>query len=82
MLLVEPVEPEHLDAGDIVLATVNGTQVVRRFTRTPVPSLSSDDVNDSSVALVASTNVLVDGRVISVVRRLRAPAVMAPIPAT
>jgi repressor LexA len=82
MLLVEPVEPEHLDVGDIVLATVNGTQVVRRFARSPNPVLSSDDVNEATISLGASTNVLVDGRVISVVRRLRAPAVVAPIPAT
>jgi repressor LexA len=81
MLLVEPVEPEHLEEGDIVLATVNGTPLVRRFNASPVARLESDDPKDRVIALGASSNVLIDGRVISVVRRLRAPAAVITPPA-
>ncbi len=81
MLLVEPVTLDALDAGDIVLATESGVQAVRRYNASPSPRLDSDDARMESIVLGAS-GATIDGRVISVVRRLRAPAVMAPLAAT
>jgi repressor LexA len=78
MLLVEPVSQDLLEDGDIVLATLNGVQVVRRF---HAGRLESDDAH-APAALPASGQGGISGRVISVVRRLRAPAISPPIAAT
>ena len=79
LLLVEPVQAAQLEEGDIVLAKDGAGPVVRRFSRTPSPRLQSDD--PVSPMTLLSHGVNVDGRVISVVRRLRAPASLAPAPA-
>ena len=75
MLLVEPVGADQLDEGDIVLATSHGVPVVRHYAHSPVPRLESDDLRATPVVL-GLNGARVDGRVISVVRRLRAPAPM------
>ncbi|MEO5509511.1 MAG: S24 family peptidase [Longimicrobiales bacterium] len=80
MLLVEPVDPGVLDAGDIVLAIAGGMPTVRRYNDSPSPRLESDDSTGGSV-MVATNGDMIQGRVISVVRRLRSPAISAPIAA-
>jgi repressor LexA len=79
LLLVEPVDAGLLDAGDIVLAVAGGMPVVRRYNDSPAPRLESDDA--SSTPVLVGTGTMIQGRVISVVRRLRAPAISAPIAA-
>ena len=81
MLLVEPVSMDQLESGDIVLATVNDAQLVRRYTMQPLPRLESDDARAATV-VIGVNGAKIDGRVISVVRRLRAPAAVAPAIAT
>ena len=81
MLLVEPVTLAQLEDGDIVLATQDSQNIVRRFTPLPVPRLEADDTAITPI-VVGVNSVRVDGRVISVVRRLRAPAPVPPAAAT
>jgi repressor LexA len=81
MLLVEPVSIDVLDDGDVVLASMGAAQLVRRFTRSPVPRLESDDTRATPV-VVGLNGAKIDGRVISVVRRLRAPTAAPPTAAT
>jgi repressor LexA len=76
MLLVEPVTNDQLESGDIVLASTADAQYVRRYAAQPNMHLESDDARAAPVALGPS-GPKVDGRVISVVRRLRAPATVA-----
>jgi repressor LexA len=73
MLLVEPVTHDLLETGDIVFASSNDTQYVRRFSAQPVARLESDDVRATPI-VVTSAGPRIEGRVVSVVRRLRAPA--------
>lgn len=78
MLLVEPADVALLDEGDIVLAAAGDMQMVRRFEPSPVPRLHTDDRNDTPL-VIGTNGTKIVGRVISVVRRLRAPlAVTAP----
>ena len=79
LLLVEPVTAAQLEDGDIVLAKDGSSPIVRRFSRMPTPRLQSDDPD--APATFTGDGVTVDGRVISVVRRLRAPATVSPTPA-
>lgn len=77
MLLVEPVAADLLEAGDVVLATSSGSQIVRRYSPVPTPRLESDDARATTA--VGGNGARIDGRVISVVRRLRAPSAVPTV---
>jgi SOS-response transcriptional repressor LexA len=79
MLLVEPVLADALEDGDLVLGTMNDKPLVRRYAARPTPHFESDS-RDATTLVLGTANARIDGRVISVVRRLRAPTAV-PVPA-
>lgn len=78
MLLIEPVAASDLEDGDLVMGTVNEKPMVRRYAARPTPHFESDN-SEATTLVLGAANARIDGRVISVVRRLRAPTVTAPV---
>jgi repressor LexA len=83
LLLVDPVIEDALDDGDLVVARVSGERTVKRYRR------NGDHVNLESnapgvlpIGVRREDRFEVEGRVISVVRRLRSPraAGVSPLP--
>ena len=75
MLLVEPVVEQELEDGDLVVARIDGERRIRRFRSTPggvVLEASAPAFAPLSVQR-GSSGFIVEGRVLSVVRRLRSP---------
>jgi repressor LexA len=79
LLLVEPVEPQELAAGDIVLARYRGQAVVKRWTLRGTEILLESAHPDFPPISARGTEVTLVGRVVATFRRLRqaAPA-LAP----
>jgi repressor LexA len=72
LLLVEPVS--NVESGDIVLARVQGASAIRRFARQGSGAvLETSQAGTPAVRIPVDAQVKIEGRVISVVRRLRAP---------
>ncbi len=81
LLVSEPVLPEELEDGDLVIARVGGQMGVRRFYRRGGEEVLEPASVDYPPALLrAAGGVVVLGRVVSVVRRLRAPVAAMPAP--
>jgi repressor LexA len=75
MLLVEPVVEQEVEDGDLVVARIDGERRIRRFRSTPagvVLEASAPAFGPLSVQR-GSSGFIVEGRVLSVVRRLRSP---------
>jgi SOS-response transcriptional repressor LexA len=75
LLLVEPVVEQELEAGDLVVARIDGERRIRRYQRTSngvVLEASASSFGPLTV-LRGSSGFIVEGRVLSLVRRLRSP---------
>jgi repressor LexA len=78
LLLVEPVRPDAMESGDLVVARAQGAQLVRRLQRRGAEiALESSSVSFPPLTFRQASSVELVGRVVSVVRRLRVP-VQAP----
>lgn len=74
LLVAEPVIADELENGDLVVARIGGQMGVRRFYRRAGDEVLEPGTSDYPPALLrASGGVVVLGRVVSMVRRLRAP---------
>lgn len=75
MLLAESVIPEELEDADVVVVRMGSTIVIRRFFRRDGEGVLEPATADYPPALLRRAGgVVVLGRVISVIRRLRVPA--------
>lgn len=74
LLLAESATTDELDEGDVVVVRVRGNLAVKRYTRRAGEAVLEPASPDYPPALLrAGGDVVVVGRVISVIRRLRAP---------
>lgn len=74
LLVSEPVMTEELEDGDVVIARLGGQVAVRRFYRRGGEPVLEPATADCPPALLRpSAGVVVLGRVVSMIRRLRAP---------
>ncbi len=73
LLVSEPVMPEELEDGDLVIARLGGQVVARRYYRQGGEAVLEPSVDVPPVQLRPLGGVVVLGRVVSVIRRLRAP---------
>lgn len=75
MLLVEPVVEHELEDGDLVVARIGGERRIRRYR--PVSGSAVLEASTPSFPPLSvergSSGFIVEGRVLSVVRRLRSP---------
>lgn len=75
LLLAEPVTVDELEDGDTVLARMGGQLAVRRFFRREGEALLEPATTDYPPALLRpGAGVVLLGRVVSMIRRLRRPA--------
>lgn len=87
LLIVEPVDPQTVETGDLVLARSGGTTTPRRCTRQG-SDISLDPVRRGEIALTLTARqagAVIRGRITGVVRRLRVPALSeqaAAVPVT
>ena len=80
LLVAEPVMSGELEDADLVIARVGGQMGVRRFYRRGGEEVLEPATADYPPALLrAAGGVVVLGRVVSLVRRLRAPVAAAPV---
>lgn len=73
LLIVEPVDPQNLENGDLVLARSGGSTAPRRCVRNG-GDISLDAVRRGEIALTLTTRqagAVIRGRITGVVRRLR-----------
>lgn len=78
LLLAEPVAADELDEGDIVVARLGGRMALRRHFRRNGESVLEPETADFPPALLRhGSGVVVLGRVVSVIRRVRTPATAA-----
>jgi repressor LexA len=76
LLIVEPVDPASLEAGDIVLAHSGGTTTARRVAR-GITELALDPVRRGELPLTLTprqSESVIRGRITGLVRRMRASA--------
>ncbi|HET9983508.1 MAG TPA: transcriptional repressor LexA [Longimicrobiales bacterium] len=82
LLLAEPATADELDEGDVVVVRVRGELAVKRFFRRGGEAVLEPSSSDYPPALLrAGGDVILIGRVVSVLRRLRAPLAAAPVAA-
>lgn len=78
LLLAEPATADELDDGDIVVVRVRGELAVKRYFLRGGEAVLEPSSSDYPPALLrAGGDVVLVGRVVSVVRRLRAPLAAA-----
>jgi repressor LexA len=75
MLLVEPVVEQELEDGDLVVARIEGERHIRRYRSIPGGAMLEASAPSFAPLNVerGSSTFIVEGRVLSVVRRLRSP---------
>jgi repressor LexA len=83
LLLAEPATADELDEGDVVVVRVRGEVAVKRYFQRGGEAVLEPSSPDYPPALLrAGGDVVLVGRVVSVLRRLRAPLAATPAAAT
>ncbi len=79
LLVAEPIIADELEEGDLVVVRVGGHMGVRRFYRRGGDAVLEPSTSDYPPALLRPAGgVVLLGRVVSMVRRLRAPVTAMP----